>query len=88
MELKRKDKLYYARILPRVGIYEVCEITLRTVRDDWFVGIEKRDKHAYMFTYSDIGSVLFQNREDALEKVRAAEKNKIKVSQETDYEEY
>lgn len=46
---KRGSKLYYARIIPRVGIYDVCELTLRTVRDDWFVGIEKRDKHAHLF---------------------------------------
>lgn len=47
-DLKPKDKLYYARILPRVGIYEVCELILRTVRNDWFVGIDKRDKHAFL----------------------------------------
>jgi len=85
--LKCKDKLYYARIIPTVGIYEVCEIMLRTVRDDWFVGIEKRDKHAFLFSYNDINNVLFENRRDALEKVKEAEKNKKPINEETYYEE-
>lgn len=87
IKLKRKDALYYARIIPTVGIYEVCEIMLRTVRDDWFVGIEKRDKHAFLFSYNDINNVLFENRRDALEKVKEAEKNKKPINEETYYEE-
>lgn len=87
IRLKRKDTLYYARIIPTVGIYEVCEIVLRTVRDDWFVGIDKRDKHAFLFSYNDINNVLFENRRDALEKVKEAEKNKKPISEETYYEE-
>ena len=51
--------MYYARILPSVRIYEVCEIKIRTVEDTWFVGIEKREKHAFLFSYSDIGKVYF-----------------------------
>lgn len=52
--VKKKDRLYYARIIPKTGIYEVCEIILRTIEDTWFVGTDKRDKHAYMFNYSDL----------------------------------
>lgn len=44
-----KDKLYFARILPKVGIYDVCELTVRTVGEDYFVGIDKRDKQAHIF---------------------------------------
>ena len=41
-----------------------------------------------MFNYSDLNTILFAERKDALDKVKAAEKNKIKISEETDYEEY
>ena len=58
------------------------------IPNTWFVGIDKRDKHAYMFNYSDLNTILFAERKDALDKVKAAEKNKIKISEETDYEEY
>lgn len=48
INVKKKDKLYYAQILPRVGVYNVLEIIVRGVYDTYFVGIEKRDKHAYL----------------------------------------
>jgi len=72
-KLKKKDVLYYARILPSVRIYEVCEIKIRTVEDTWFVGIEKREKHAFLFSYSDIGKSIFFDRNVALDKIKEAE---------------
>lgn len=86
--LKKKDIVYYAKIIPNCGIYEVCELKIRTVEDGWFVGIEKRDKHTYLLNNSEIGKSVFMDRQDALDKVKAAEKNKKAVSNETYYEEY
>ena len=73
--LKKKDKLYYARILPSSYTFDVCELIIRTVTDDWFVGIDKHDKHAYLFSYNDIGKIVFYDRDDALNKVKIAESN-------------
>lgn len=87
-DLKRKDIIYYARIIPSSSIYDVCELTLRTVESNWFVGIDKRDKRAYIFNDSDINKVVFKNRKDALKKVLDAEANKKYVNNETYYEEY
>ncbi len=83
-QLKKKDKLYYARILPRVGVFEVCEIIVRTVTDTWFAGIDKRDKRAYLFSYSDIGKTVFYERETALRNVIDAEEKAPKISFETE----
>ena len=74
--MKKQDILYYARIVPRTGIYEVCELLIRTIEETYFVGIDKRDKHAYLFLYSDINNTVFKNRKEALKKVKDAEKNK------------
>ena len=88
-DLKIKDVVYYARIIPSSSIYDVYELIVRTVEDDWFVGIEKRDKQAYLFNDSDIDKVVFKNRKDALDKVLIAEsKKKETVNEETFYEEY
>lgn len=87
-ELKQKDIVYYARIIPTSSIYEVCELSIRTVEDTWFVGIDKRDKHAYMFNNTDINKSVFKNRKEALKKVLDAEANKKETSNETYYEEY
>lgn len=87
-ELKQKDIVYYARIIPTSSIYEVCELIIRTVEDTWFVGIDKRDKHAYLFNNNDINKTVFVKRKSALDKVLYAEANKKDISNEVYYEEF
>ena len=86
--LSKKDTVYYARILPNSGIYDVCELTIRTIEDTYFVGIDKRDKHAFLFGYNAIDDIVFDDRNLALNKVKEAEKHKLNISDETYYEEY
>ena len=74
--------------MPTLGIYDVCELKIRTVTDTYFVGTDKRDKKAYLFSYNAVGKYIFSNRKDAVEKAIAAEENSPKVSKETYYEEY
>lgn len=87
-EIKRLDIVYYARIMPSVGLYEVIELKVRTVGDDFFVGTEKTTKHSYMLSQKDIDKIVFYKRSDALKMVKEAEKNGKKVSDEKYYEEY
>lgn len=88
-ELNKKDIVYYTKIMPSVGIYDICELKIRTVEDDYFVGIDKHDKHAYLFDYNSIDKTVFTDRKVALKLVQEAEKNKKKViSNESYYEEY
>lgn len=83
--LEKKQKLYYARIMPTIGIYEVCDLTAQVVKDTYFVGTDKHDKHAYLFSYKDIGVTVFFDRKEALDKVLFAERtNKIKDNEEGD----
>ena len=70
------DTLYYARIMPRLGIFDVYDLKVRTVEDTYFVAIDKRDKKSYLFSYKDVDKTVFANREDALSKVKEAEKHK------------
>lgn len=86
--LKKKDIVYYARILPQVNIYDVCDMIVRTAEDDWFVAIDKRDRHAFYFNNSDIGTRVFFDRNEALSKVKEAEKSTQYKESETYYEEY
>ena len=83
--IKKNDVLYYARISHNLGMYELCELKVRTVKDTYFVGLENRTKVAFLFGYG----LIFFDRKEALKKVKEAEKNKPKnVSTETYYEEY
>lgn len=84
--LKKKDIIYYARIMPSSGIYDVLELKVRTVEEDWFVGIEKRDKQAFLFADRDIDKIIFADRNKALEVVKTAEANKKEnVNNEEEY---
>lgn len=87
-DIQKGKIVYYARILKPVGIYEVSELVIRTVEDDYFVGMNKRDKHAYLFSYNKINDVVFFDRKVCLQKVLKAEENAPKISSEKEYEEY
>ena len=86
--INKGDIVYYARIQKKNGTYDLCELKVRTVEEDYFCGVDKKDKRAYLFGYSVLGDYVFQNRKEALDTLHAAEKNKVEVSEETYYEEY
>lgn len=66
--------MYYAQIMPSLGIYEVLEGKVRTVDEDWFCILEKRtDGYARLFENSHFGKTVFNNRGLALEKVLEAQ---------------
>lgn len=82
------DTLYFARIIPRLGMYDVLDLKVRTVKGDYFACIDKRDKKSYLFSYKNINDTIFIYRRDAVEKVKEAEMNKPKINTEIYYEEY
>ena len=87
--LTKGDIVYYARIMPNLGIFDVYELKIRTVADTYFVGTDKRDKKVFLFPYSAINKYVFLNRKDAVDVATNAEENNKKViSTETYYEEY
>ena len=82
-EIKRGSIVYYAQCLEPVGEFEVLELKTRTVKNNWYVGIEKKDKHSYLFYDHDIGKRIFFDRNEALNVVKEAEKkHKNKYSEE------
>lgn len=86
--MNKGDKVYYARILDKAGVYEVAELTIRTVESDYFVGTEERTKQAFLFDNNSLDNTVFYNRNSALNKVLNAEKDKTEVLYEKYYEEY
>ena len=88
IQLTTGDIIYYARIMPNLGIFDVYELKIRTIEDTYFVGTDKRDKKAFLLPYSAIGEYVFVRRKEAVDKVIVAEENAPKISKETYYEEY
>lgn len=80
--------MYNARIIPNVGIFEILELKIRTVTDEWFVGVDKDSRRAHLYPMSAINETVFEKREDALKRVKFAEKYMNKhISDEISYEE-
>ncbi len=86
--LNKGQIIYYARIIPSVGIYEILELKIRTVEDSYFVGTESSTQHAYLFGNSALNKTIFLDREKALKLVKEAEQNIQPICNETYYEEY
>ena len=74
--ISNHSTVFWARIIPETGTYEVDELRIRTVADTYFVGSEKYTRQAFLFPHSDYGKVVFQDRETALKLVKEAEKYK------------
>ena len=87
-KIRKNDIVYYARIMPKLDVYDVYELKVRTVEGAYFSTIDQRDKKSYLFSYNDIGKTVFFDLQEAVDKTKEAEKNKPKVSAETLYEEY
>lgn len=78
--MEKGDILYYARCLPTVGINELLELKIHTVKDTWFVGTEKISKQSFCFNMKDLGKCVFFSREEALECVNLTKRKVRKVT--------
>jgi hypothetical protein len=89
IKIKKGMTVYYSQCMPNVGVFDLLELTVRTVEDTWFVGIEKKDRQALLFSMKDIDKCIFFDRKDALMTVKEAEENcKRKFTEEKLEEEY
>lgn len=71
------DVYYYARILPKIHVYEVLEMKVRAKYDGYFVALDSRDKTAYLFDFKDIDNIVFEDRDQALAKVLMYEEQNV-----------
>lgn len=91
--IKKGEIVYYAVIMPTINTFEVIELKVHTVAEDYFTGVEERTKRTYLFYYSQIGKNIFSNRMNALQIVKDAESeakknDKVVDCSEKYYEEY
>ena len=65
--------MYWARVLPKIDIYDLYELKVRTVYDTYFVAVDKKSEQSYLFSYDAIDKVVFFDRSVALEIVKEKE---------------
>lgn len=66
-ELERGDAIIYARVMPHIGYYELLDLKVVTVGNDYVTGCDSRTKQSYIFLKKNIDKVLFHNRGMALD---------------------
>lgn len=86
--MQKGEKIYYARIHSSVGLYEVYDLKIRMVEENWFSATDKRTQKAFIFSNKDIGKTVFFDRGEALQLVLKAEEGKKTINNEKYYEEY
>ena len=64
--MDKGDRLYYAEIVKSCGVFDVHDISIRTVEDTYFVGTDIDTHRAYIFTYDQLETCLFNIRMDAV----------------------
>ena len=70
------DTVYWGRTHPETGIYEVCELRVRTVYPECFVGVDQDSKRAFILDYDECDATVFEDRRLAVNLVKEAEKKK------------
>ena len=68
MQMQKDDIIYFSHVLPKLNVYEVLEMKIRTVGVNWFVASStKNSNNVYAFTDDDINQIVFQTYQEAYE---------------------
>ena len=68
MQIQKNDIIYFSHVLPKLNVYEVLEMKIRTVGVNWFVASSTKNRNSvYAFTNDDINQIVFQTYQEAYE---------------------
>ena len=68
MQIQKDDIIYFSHVLPKLNVYEVLEMKIRTVGINWFVASSTKNRNnVYAFTNDDINQIVFQTYQEAYE---------------------
>ena len=71
MQIKKDDIIYFSHVLPKLNVYEVLEMKIRTVGINWFVASSTKNRNnVYAFTDDDINQIVFQTYQEAYEHMK------------------
>lgn len=74
-KLKKSDELHFARVMPKLGYYEIHDVVVVSKSDDHCTVSEKKTKQAFLFATSNALEYLHIDRSDALDYLKEAKKN-------------
>ena len=76
MQIQKDDIIYFSHVLPKLNVYEVLEMKIRTVGVNWFVASSTKNRNnVYAFTDDDINQIVFQTYQEAYEHMNRQKEN-------------
>ena len=71
MQMQKDDIIYFSHVLPKLNVYEVLEMKIRTVGVNWFVASSPKNRNnVYAFTDDDINQIVFSTYQEAYEHMK------------------
>ena len=71
MQIHKDDIVYFSHVLPKLNVYEVLEMKIRTVGVNWFVASSTKNRNnVYAFTDDDIHQIVFSTYQEAYEHMK------------------
>ncbi len=64
--LKKGDIVYFARVLPKVEMYELLDLHIVSINDTYCSGVYSKTKQTFLFKREEAEEVLFSDRKLAL----------------------
>ena len=71
---KRRDRVYYARMMPSLGYYEIHELHMVSIYDDYCSASDVKTKQAFILSTKEALELLYIDRADALKYLKKKEK--------------
>ena len=83
-EFKKGDSVIFARVLPKIGYYELLDLKLVSVYEKYCTGTDSQTKQTYPFSRNLAEKVLFLNRKLAIKYLdeKKLENKNVKVVKE------
>ena len=77
MQIQKDDIIYFSHVLPKLNVYEVLEMKIRTVGINWFVASSTKNRNnVYAFTNDDINQIVFQTYQEEYERMNRQKESK------------
>lgn len=82
--LQKGDTVIFARVLPKIGYYELLDLHIVSVYGDYCTGADTKTKQTFLFSRKLAEKVLFLNRNRAKEYLneKKIENKDVKVAKE------
>lgn len=68
--MEKGDVVFLCDVVPKCNMYEIIELIIRTVGDDYAVGVDDKTKQAHLFKYDMFDKYVFATRADAVEALK------------------